>query len=377
MTGENIKKFINKTAQEMYREQQDVFQDIHRCFEEKAVIKKELLSQHFMPGRNIVATYAFVPDDLVMVHVEDITERKLAEEKLRESEEKFRSILENMEEAYFEVDLAGKVTFFNDAMCRHFGYSRDELMGMNYRQYTDQDNAEKLFQAYNKVYTSGEPLKELSWQITRKDGTKRYIEGSASLIKNSSGKPTGFKGIDRDITERKRAEEALRQSEELYTRLVNTIPDIIVRTDLEGKILFLNDYTLEISGYSREGIEGRNMLMFISPEDHERAIQDIQLMTERRGRPKEYILITKDGRRIPIDVNGDVLRNEDGTPFGIVNVCRDISERKHTEMVLRENEERLRGITQNTAGNYLSFLCKRQRRIRIELRQWTLNGVFW
>ena len=82
VTGENIKKFINKTAQEMYREQQDVFQDIHRCFEEKSVIKKELLSKHFMPGSNIIATYVFVPDDLVMVHVEDITERRRSEEAL-------------------------------------------------------------------------------------------------------------------------------------------------------------------------------------------------------------------------------------------------------------------------------------------------------
>jgi diguanylate cyclase (GGDEF)-like protein/PAS domain S-box-containing protein len=181
---------------------------------------------------------------------------------------------------------------------------------------------------------------------------------NGDVLRNEDGTPFGLVNVCRDISDRKRAEEALRQSEELYTRLVNTIPDIIVRTDLEGKILFLNDYTLEISGYSREEIEGRNMLMFLSSEDHERVIQDIQLMTERRGRPKEYILITKDGRRIPIDVNGDVLRNEDGTPFGIVNVCRDISERKHTEMVLRENEERLRGITQNMPGIIYRFYAK-------------------
>ena len=81
-TRGNANKFINKTAQEMYREQQDVFQDIRKCFEEKSVIKRESLSKHFMVGRNIIATYVFVPDDLVMVHVEDITERKQAEEAL-------------------------------------------------------------------------------------------------------------------------------------------------------------------------------------------------------------------------------------------------------------------------------------------------------
>jgi PAS domain S-box-containing protein len=65
-----------------------------------------------------------------------------------------------MQDAYFEVDLAGNFTFFNDALCHDFGYSREELMGMNYRQYTDHDNAKKLSQAYHKVYTSGEPIKE-------------------------------------------------------------------------------------------------------------------------------------------------------------------------------------------------------------------------
>jgi HD-GYP domain-containing protein (c-di-GMP phosphodiesterase class II) len=83
--GENAEKFINKTAQEMYHDKQGVLRDIHRCFEEKAVIKRELQSKNFMPGRHIVTTYAFVPDDLVMVHVEDITERVHAEAKLKDA----------------------------------------------------------------------------------------------------------------------------------------------------------------------------------------------------------------------------------------------------------------------------------------------------
>ena len=396
------------------------------------------------------------------------SQKEAALEELRQSEEKYRTILENMQDAYFEVDLAGNFTFFNDAVCRDFGYSKEELMGMNYRQYTDHDNARKLFQAYNKVYTSGKPLKEISWQITRKDGSKKYIEGSVSLIKDSQGKPTGFKGIDhditerkrteqelresekyfkeitenssdiiiimdkngdikygsrsverfigykpeeiigrsafefiypddveravddfgnailiidsvvageyrivhkdgsvghfdglgknlldnpaiagfvinmRDITERKQVEERLRKSEELYTRLVDTIPDIIVHTDLEGKILFINDYALQISGYSRGEIEDHNMLTFIPSEEHNRLIQDISLMLERSLGPREYHLLVKDGRKIPLEINGDVLRNEDGTPFGLVTVSRDITERKQAESQREALLEKLR-----------------------------------
>jgi len=146
---------------------------------------------------------------------EDITERKRAEEALHQSEEKYRTILESIEDGYYEVDLAGNLTFFNDSMCRIWGYSKEELMGMNNRQYTDQENAKRVYQAFNRVYRTGEPVRGFDWEIIRKDGTKRYIETSVSLRKDASGKPIGFRGIGRDITDRKRIEEQLFQSEKL------------------------------------------------------------------------------------------------------------------------------------------------------------------
>ena len=133
----------------------------------------------------------------------DITENKRAEEALRLNEEKYRSILEEMQEGYFEVDFAGNFTFFNDSLRRFLGYSKEELMGMNNRQYTDKENSKKLFQTFNKVYNTGEPTEGFDWQIIKKDGTKRYVEASVSLQKDSSGKPIGFRGIARDVTERK------------------------------------------------------------------------------------------------------------------------------------------------------------------------------
>ena len=141
----------------------------------------------------------------------DITEQKQAREALRESEEKYRTILESIEDGYYEVDIAGNFTFFNDSMCRILGYPKDELMGMNNREYSDKEAAKKVYQVFNKVYSTGNPAKGSGWEILRKDGTKRHIETSVSLIKDSKGHGIGFRGIVRDVTVRKRAEEEIRK----------------------------------------------------------------------------------------------------------------------------------------------------------------------
>jgi PAS domain S-box-containing protein len=142
----------------------------------------------------------------------DITERKQAEEKLRRSEEKYRTIIENMQEGYFEMDLAGNYTFVNDAECRNLGYPKEELIGMNNRQYQDETSAQKTYQLFRRLYRTGEPAKALDVEIIRKNGAKGFNEVSVSLIRDAEGKPIGFRGISRDITERKQMEEKLQQT---------------------------------------------------------------------------------------------------------------------------------------------------------------------
>ena len=159
---------------------------------------------------NIFGHQAAVAIENAKLHTEladRLEERKEAEEALRESEEKYRTILESIEDGYFEVDIAGNFTFFNDSLCKIFGYSKDELMGMNNRQYTDEENAKELYQTFNTVYTTGKPDKGYDWEIIRKDGSKRYVEASVSLRKDSEGQPIGFRGIARDVSERRQAEE--------------------------------------------------------------------------------------------------------------------------------------------------------------------------
>ena len=137
----------------------------------------------------------------------DISERKKAEKALRKSEEKYRTILENIEEGYFEVDISGNLSLFNGSLCKILGYSRDELTGMNNRQFTGEENSKKLYQIFNKVHTTGKPHQNVDWEIIRKDGSKRLVEASISSKVSSEGRPVGFQGIVRDVSDRRQAEK--------------------------------------------------------------------------------------------------------------------------------------------------------------------------
>jgi PAS domain S-box-containing protein len=144
----------------------------------------------------------------------DITERLQMEKALRKSEERYRSILEEMEEPYYEMDLAGRFIFFNDALCRRLGYSRKELMGMHYKVYTPPEDAKKMLEAFNKVYRTGERIKLLDRTSIKKDGTRNFSETSVIPLRDELGEIIGFRGLTMDLTERKRAEEERKQLEQ-------------------------------------------------------------------------------------------------------------------------------------------------------------------
>jgi len=141
-------------------------------------------------------------------------ERLHAEEELRSSDDKYRIILDNMEEAYFELDLAGNITFFNNSTLTMLGYDPGELTGMNYRSYVSPDTSVALFEIFNKIYKTGKNAEIFGYPVLRKDGTVRFREMSASLRRDYAGRPIGFRCLARDVTKRKLAEEALRQRDE-------------------------------------------------------------------------------------------------------------------------------------------------------------------
>jgi len=137
-----------------------------------------------------------------------------AREAMLASAEKYKAILANLEDGYYEVDIAGNLTFFNPAMSRYLGYTKDELMGMNNRQFMTEESAKEAYRVFNEVYRTGKPAQARDWEALAKDGTRMHFETSVSLVRDSKGHPVGFRGIARNITERKRAEAQARLHQE-------------------------------------------------------------------------------------------------------------------------------------------------------------------
>ena len=234
----------------------------------------------------------------------EIEERKRAEEALQQSEERYRTILENIEDGYYEVDLPGNLTFFNDSLCRMLGYTRDEMMGMGNKQYTDEENRKKLYEAFNEVYRTGKPAKGFDWQVFTKDGRKLFGEVSVSLIRDSKGLPIGFRGIARDITERKQAEEALRAEKQKFERLLENAPFGLIVIDQQGIFKYVNSKFVELFGYDVNEIpNGREWFRKAYPDSDYRHhvietwIQDTNISAPGENVPRIFTATCKDGTK--------------------------------------------------------------------------------
>ena len=265
---------------------------------------------------------------------QSLSERKQAVVALRENEARYYTILVSIEDGYFEVDIAGNLTFFNDSVCRMLGYSRAELMGMNSRQYTDQENGRKLYQEFNKIFRTGEPSKGVDHEIIRKDGTKLCIESSASLMRNIYGHPVGFRGIMRNITDRRRAEETLRKSRERFHAIFKQTAVGVAETEMvTGRFLTVNRRLCELVGRSEEELLATTFQAITHPDDlHLHEGKTALLLA---GKIEHYTLekryISKDGAIVWVNLKVSPIRKPGEETGRNIVVVEDITERKRIE----------------------------------------------
>jgi PAS domain S-box-containing protein len=179
--------------------------------EETAVMIVKAGAKDYVMKHNLVRLAPAVEREIREFEIR--CQHKQTEKALRESEDKYRTVLEEIEEGYYELDLAGNWTFFNDTFCNTLGYTREELRGMNYQAVTHKEDVDHLYKRFEEAYRTDKAIKDLSFKAICRDGRIRFIEATAFPVKNEEGNIIGFRGIGRDVTERKKVEDERRDIE--------------------------------------------------------------------------------------------------------------------------------------------------------------------
>jgi PAS domain S-box-containing protein len=268
--------------------------------------------------------------------VRDISERKKAEEKLRESEEKFRNLAEQSPNMIF-INKSGKVVYVNEKSADTMGYRKEEFYSPDFEFVSLIDPEYKdLIKSNFKKHMSGEDMEPYEYRLIAKDGKQIDALINTKLIEYEGDR--AILGIVTDISEQRKAQEWLRESEEHFRSLVTAASDCISMTDLEGNLLFVNDAGASLLGFDdSDEIIGKNTFEFISEESMEAAKKVRDVTLEKEGvQHKEYSIVRKDGQKIPIEISTSLIKDAEGRPFRIMAISRDITERKQAESDLRK-----------------------------------------
>jgi PAS domain S-box-containing protein len=288
-------------------------------------------------------------------------ERQAVEERLR-----FQSlVLDQINDAVVAVDGTQRVTYFNRAAERQYGVSAEEALGRplrevyEYRWVKPADEAEAAEELARVGFWRGENIH------VRRDGTALHVESAVSALRNEAGEPSGLLAIMRDVTSRGRAEKALRESEERLRLLVESVKDYAIFTiDTEGRVTSWNEGARRIKGYTAEEIIGRPVVIFYTAGDAAAGKPAAEMETALRiGRSEdESWRVRKGGSLFWGNEIMTPLRAEDGTLLGFTKVCRDLTERKRGEELIRASEERLRLVVES-ATDYAIFTLDTEGRI--------------
>ncbi|MGA3192361.1 MAG: PAS domain S-box protein [Candidatus Bathyarchaeia archaeon] len=274
--------------------------------------------------------------------VRQAVERRNAVEMLKESEEKYKGLVENSKESIVIIDLKGNVLFANKATEKLTGYT-ERTAPMNVRQITPMKYWPKSFAMLRKA-KKGEQVPNFESVIRRKDGNLIPVESWGQAI-FKDGKVVGIQIITRDISDRKERETELEESEKKYRELADQLPLIVYEIDDKGRFTFVNETGFELTGYSRKDLEkGLNILQMVAGEDRDKAEARIQRMLsgEKTGYD-EYTVINKDGSTFPAMVCGSAIVRE-GKIVGLRGTVIDITDRKKAEKSLQKTEERFRTL---------------------------------
>ena len=276
----------------------------------------------------------------VVCYFYDLSEQKQMEAAVRESETRFRAIVNQATASIAEFDLDGNYTFVNQTLCDSLGYTEAELLQMNLREVTHPEDLPINLDAFEQALTTGKASINEK-RVTRKNNSIIWITESISSIADAGGKPQRVAVITFDISRRKEIEEAFRTSSERLRLLVESASDYaIFTTTLDNRIDSWNAGAEKIFGWTEKEAVGQTNEIIFTPEDRQSGAAKLEMTTAlAEGRaPDERFHIRKDGSRFYVSGVMNLLRDAEGNAHGFVKICRDMTERIEAEKAVRDKE---------------------------------------
>lgn len=279
----------------------------------------------------------------------DVTAQKRAEIALRESEARFRDLVENTSDWIWELDREMRTTYSSPRSLELLGYTPEELSGMRPVDFMLPDGAGNALEMYAELTRNPKPFSNIKQRYRRKDGTNCTAEISGVPIHDMSGAFVGFRGIARDIAEREAAEEALRQSEARYRLLAEKSYDIVWTVDRDFTFTYMSPSVEKVLGHEPQDRIGKGSTTLMSPESAEKALATFVTELRRDREPgvdpdrsvlAELEMIHKNGSRVYVEVHSSFVRDPAGNVIGAHGVTRDITARKIAEERLHFSEKK-------------------------------------
>lgn len=345
ITKGEIRELKGSKADELYRDDPTIREQMWECYEKRESSSREMLYQLRTTGetRHLIVSYGYVPPDIVLVHTQDVTERVRAEQALRVSEEKYRELVENINDVICTFDAKGTITYVSPAVESLLGFEPADLIGRSFAEFVPAEAESQITESFQRVLT-GEPGPG-EYRLRAKSGEDRWIRTSSHPIVED-GRVVGLHSVLGDITESKRAENAIRESEEKFRMLAERSPNMIFINKM-GRIVYVNPRSEEIMGYSREEFyqEGFDFQTLVAPDFHELTRESFaRHRKSEEVEPYEYVLMTKSGRRLDAIITTKLI--DYGGDRAILGIVTDITDRKDAERAVLESETRYRAIAE-------------------------------
>jgi PAS domain S-box-containing protein len=282
----------------------------------------------------------------------NITERKRTEEALRISEEKYRSIIETTNEWIWEINLKGNHTYSNRVVESILGYHPDEIINKNAFSLIHDEDKEKVEKVIQNCIAERKGWHDLVVRWKHKNGSYYYLESNSLPMFDKKGELQGFRGADRNITERKLAEEKIRKNEEQLRELTENMVDLIGRFDPNAVFVYASPSYEKVLGYKPEELIGKSAVDLIHPDEKDQAISAIRSVLKNGNGYVQFRYKHKEGSYRWFESTGRYLFNEEGNPIGSILGSRDITERKKIEIELKESEIKYRKIFESIQDIY-------------------------